>query len=412
LLGMAQRALAPRRHAVACLAVVAAMLALGSLPIFGGASLLRARASTAVGEQAARLYLSWAVMTGNDRRYAGALAAPQPPLGPLPGLKQRDVYLVFFESYGTTVLDTPRYAATVKPALANFAATVGKAGYHLASSRIVSPTFGGGSWLAHGSVASGVKLDLLLARLVATSQRRTLPRYMSAAGYRTIEVMPGLKTAAPEDAFWGFDKSYLAGDLGYDGPPFGWFGTPDQYTLAHFDATEAAPGHAPLFAQIVLVSSHTPFAPVPPYIAAADQAGLYQGYRGITQSAWDDIYAPPDWSHLDAPYVASVVYDLKALGTWLARRPGDALVIILGDHQPPGFIAGDKQPWTVPIHVLSRDAELLRPFRDAGYVEGALPPAAGPFKGMETFLGDFLAAFSRPPATLAQRHGTPEHVSD
>ncbi|HKW53488.1 MAG TPA: hypothetical protein VJO12_07340, partial [Stellaceae bacterium] len=389
-----------------------AALVLGSLPIAGGESLLAARTSRAVGEQAARLYLSWAVMSGHDQRYAGALAAPQPPPGPLPGLKQRDVYLVFFESYGTTVLDTPGYAAKVEPALADFAATVGAAGYHLASSRIVSPTFGGGSWLAHGSVASGVKLDLLLARLIATSKRLTLPRYMAAAGYRTVEVMPGLKTATPEDAFWGYDRSYLAGDLGYDGPPFGWFGIPDQYALAHLDATEAAPRHRPLFAQIVMVSSHTPFAPVPPYVAAADEAGLYRSYRGIAQSAWDDIYAPPDWSHLDRPYVASVIYDLKVLGNWLAGRPGDALVVILGDHQPPGFIAGEKQPWTVPIHVLSRDADLLRPFLAAGYAEGAIPPTAGPFKGMETFLGDFLAAFSRRPATVAQRRGTPEHVSD
>ena len=250
-LGLAQRALAPRRYAVACLALIAAALALGSLPLLGGERLLAARTSGVLGDQAARLYRSWAVMSGRDQRYAGALAAPQPLPGPLPGLKQRDVYLVFFESYGTTVLDTPRYAATVKPALEAFAATVGAAGYHLVSNRIVSPTFGGGSWLAHGSIDAGVKLDLLLARLVATSTRKTLPRYMSAAGYRTVEIMPGLKTPSPEDAFWGFDKSYLAADLGYDGPPFGWFDIPDQYTLAHFDATEAAPGHAPLFAQIV-----------------------------------------------------------------------------------------------------------------------------------------------------------------
>ena len=408
-LGLAQRALAPRRHAEACLAVVAVALALGSLPIYGGESLLAARTASALGDQAARLYRSWAVMSGHDRRYADALAAPQPPLGPLPGLKRRDVYIVFFESYGTIVLDEPRYAAAVKPALDDFAVTVGAAGYHLASSRIVSPTFGGGSWLAHGSIAAGVKLDLLLARLVAASARHTLPRYLSAAGYRTVEIMPGLKTPPLESGFWGFDRSYLAADLGYEGPPFGWFGIPDQYTLAHFDATEAAPGHAPLFAQIVLVSSHTPFAPVPPYVADGQEGDLY---RNIAPSEWQRIYAPPDWSRLDEPYLASVVYDLKALGAWLARRPGDALIVILGDHQPPGFIAGEKQPWTVPIHVLSRAADLVRPFEAAGYAAGAVPPSAGPFKGMETFLGDFLAAFSHPPTRVAARPGTPEHVSD
>ncbi len=70
---------------------------------------------------------------------------------------------------------------------------------------------------------------------------------------------------------------------------------------------------------------------------------------------------------------------------WLARQHGDALVIILGDHQPPSFIAGEKQPWTVPIHVLSRDPDLLRPFRALGYVDGALPPAGRRLSGNGKF---------------------------
>ncbi|HEX7970369.1 MAG TPA: hypothetical protein VF502_19255, partial [Stellaceae bacterium] len=226
---------------------------------------------------------------------------------------------------------------------------------------------------------------------------------------RTVEIMPGLKTPAPDNGFWGFERSYYAGDLGYEGPPFGWFRIPDQYTLRRFDEAEAGPGHKPLFAQIVLVSSHTPFAPVPPYVADWRDAG---SYRGIGQPEWDRIYAAPDWSRLDRPYVASVVYDLKTLGGWLARRDGDGLVVIVGDHQPPGFIAGEKQPWTVPIHVLSRDPDLLLPFAAAGYIEGAIPPRTGRFKGMESFLGDFLAAFSRQPTRVAARRGTPEHMSE
>jgi hypothetical protein len=49
----------------------------------------------------------------------------------------------------------------------------------------------------------------------------------------------------------------------------------------------------------------------------------------------------------------------------------------------------------VPVHVLSRDPALVAPFARAGYVAGALPPAQGMVKGMESFLGDFLADFSR-----------------
>ncbi len=396
-LGAVGRALEPRTNAWLSLGVV--MLAIAALPcawLAGVEAPLGWRTSPVIGEQLARVYRAFAVTHGLDDRYAAVLGAPQPAATTLPGLKHQDVYLVFFESFGTVALDDKRYAPTVLPALDDFTQRVGDAGYGLVSNRIVSPTFGGGSWLAHGTMDSGVKLDPLLTRLITASRRETLPRYMHAAGYRSIAVMPGLKGSEPEQGFWGFDRSYRAVDLGYDGPPFGWFDIPDQWTLRRLDETEGAPGHKPLFAQIVLVSSHTPFVPVPPYVADWSGSDLY---RGIPQADWDRIYAPPDWSHLDRAYAESVVYDLRTLGAWLARLPGDALVIILGDHQPPGFISGQQQPWTVPIYVLSRDPELLQPFRAVGYAEGAVPPQLPAAKGMESFLGDFLQGFAVPAAT-------------
>lgn len=409
MLGAVDRVLKPQRHAAICLGIVLPLIVLMPFIRAGGGPLLGVRTALVVGHQMARLYRAWAVLYGYDTRYAAALSAPQPPLGELPRLKHRDVYIVFFESYGTVTLDDPRYAAVVAPALADFSATVENAGYHLLSNRVVSPTFGGGSWLAHGTIDSGLKFDQLLSRLVLDSQRAALPRYMAAAGYRTVEVMPGLKRPLPEDKFWGFAKSYYATDLGYDGPPFGWFDIPDQYTLRRFGEVEAGPGHSPLFAQLVLVSSHTPFAPVPPYVEDWADAGAFES---VTPEQWTHIYGEPDWSHLEASYLDSVVYDLRTLGAWLARLDGDALVVILGDHQPPGFISGEKQPWTVPIHVLSRDPDLVLPFAKQGFVRGHLPPPEGSFKGMESFLGDFLAAFSGPPAVVATHPDTAESVAN
>jgi hypothetical protein len=405
---LAERAFASRRYyAVLCLAVAGVALALAPIRV-GDQSLLAARTTQLLVDQGVRLYRSWVVMSGSDPRYSRALDQPQPAPGPLPGLKHHDVYIVFFESYGSVALDDPRFAPTVRTALADFAQRVKEAGYHLRSSRVLSPTFGGGSWLAHGTLDAGLKLDPFLTRFIANSRRETLPGYMAAAGYRTLVVAPGLTTPAPEHGLRGFERSYLSADLAYQGPPFGWFGIPDQYTLRRFDEIEGTSGQAPLFAQIVLVSSHTPFAPVPPFLEDWNDAGLY---RSVAPAQWNRIYAPPDWSHLETPYAQSIVYCLKTLGSWLARRPGDALVVILGDHQPPGFISGDKQPWTVPIHVLSRDAEVLRPFAAWGYVEGAMPPQHQSFKGMESFLGDFLAAYSRETA-VADEPAAAEHRAD
>jgi hypothetical protein len=362
-------------------------------------------ATTDAGEQALLAWRSFAVLHGVDHRYDAALHAPQPPTGTMSELKGKDVYLVFVESYGTVTLDDPGYRAVLAPALADFATTVEGAGYSLVSSRLVSPVFGGGSWLAHGTIASGLKLDPLLNELVLNGDRKSLPRYMKAVGYRTVEVMPGIKQPDPDAAFWGFDQHYFAADLGYAGPAFGWFDIPDQYTLSQFSAHELAPDHKPLFAQIVLVSSHTPFAPVPPYLDDWRDAG---DFKTVPAADWPRIYASPDWDDLDRPYLDSIAYDLKTLGAWLKGLDRDALVIILGDHQPPEITRVSGQPWTVPVYVLSRDADLVQPFAALGYTPGDTPPAHDNPGGMESFLGAFLGAFngltsplaSAPPQTL------------
>jgi len=388
-LGVVERVLATHRVATAVLALSLALL-VGSA--VSHSTLVSFAAPAAIGDQAARLWRAETVIYGYDHRYDAALDAPAPAETDLAALKGHDVFLVFVESYGTVVLDEPRYREAIEPALAAFAAATRTAGYGLVSARLTSPVFGGGSWLAHATLASGLKLDPFLYRLLTTSARLSLPRYLQAAEHRTVAVMPGIKKPWPEGDFFGYDRGYYAADLGYDGPPFGWFRIPDQFTLARLDQWELAPGHKPLFAEIVLVSSHTPFAPVPPYVADWADAGPY---KSVSEADWRRIYLEPDWGHLDRPYLDSIAYDLRTLAAWLARLDGAPLVIILGDHQPPGMVPSNAAPWTVPVHVLSRDPALLAPFVRAGYRPGAAPPADGLVKGMETFLGDFLAGFSR-----------------
>jgi hypothetical protein len=62
--------------------------------------------------------------------------------------------------------------------------------------------------------------------------------------------------------------------------------------------------------------------------------------------------------------------------------------------------------------VVSRDADLLRPFAALGYVDGALPPRGGEVKGMESFLGDFLRGYAQAPTALATKPETTREVPD
>src|SRR5271166_2799619 len=325
----------------------------------------------------------------------GPYVAPAPPHSDLAGLKQRDVYLVYLESYGTTVFDTPEFRAGLSESSSQFETSLRGAGYTIASNRLVSPTFGGGSWLAHATLASGVRLDdpVLYSQLLR-SGRKLLPGYFKDAGWRAVDIMPGTKAPAPEARAWGFDREVYATELGYHGPSFGWFAIPDQFTLERAAAIREALGpETPVFTQIVLVSSHIPFSPVPPYLADWHDAGAF---ATVPAADWDEIFRPPDWTVLAPGYLKSLKYDFTVLGDWLGKHlAGNGLVILLGDHQPPAVVGGELQQWTVPVHVLSRDPDLVAPFIAAGYVAGLVPPQAPPARGMESFLPSFLAAFDR-----------------
>jgi len=302
--------------------------------------------------QSAALMQGRFAATGAGRPYASPLSASAPPHSELAGLKQRDVYLVYIESYGTTVFDTPEFRTGLSQSLSQFETSLRSAGYTVASNRLISPTFGGGSWLAHATLASG--------------------------------------------AAWGFDHEIFASELDYRGPSFGWFAIPDQFTLDRAATIRSALGPTPpVFTQLILVSSHIPFAPVPPYLADWDDSGTFST---ASATVMDHVWRLPEWSRLAPEYLDSLRYDFTVLGGWLtSRMSGDGLIILLGDHQPPAIVGGQPQPpWTVPIHVLSRDPDLVAPFVAEGYVSGIIPTQAPPHPGMETFLARFLAAFDRP----------------
>ncbi len=336
--------------------------------------------------------------TGGGGPYAAALEAPAPPHSDLAGLKRRDVYLVYLESYGTTVFDTPEFRAGLSESFSQFETALRSAGYNIASNRLVSPTFGGGSWLAHATLASGIRLDdPVIYTLLLDSGRKLLPAYFKDAGWRTIDIAPGIKAPSSRaTAAWGFDREVFASELDYKGPSFGWFAIPDQFTLGRAATIRSALGPAPpVFTQLVLVSSHIPFAPIPPYLADWDDSGRF---ASLPATAMEEVWRQPDWGRLAPDYLKSLRYDFAVLEGWLTRRTSvDGLVILLGDHQPPAIVGGQPQPpWTVPIHVLSRDPELVAPFVAEGYVSGLFPTQAPPHPGMETFLARFLAAFDRP----------------
>src|SRR3954465_11221703 len=194
----------------------------------------------------------------------------------LAGLRRKDVVVAFVESYGRSALESPDLAPRIVPALDADTRRLTAAGFSARSGWLTSPTFGGGSWFAHATLLSGLWVDNQQRyRSVVASDRFTLTGAFAKAGWRTVGWEPGVIRAWPEGAFYHYDQVVDSRSMGYRGPAFSWAPVPDQYTLAALQRLELAPGHVPVMAEVTLVSSHAPWAPLPaevPWEAVGDGA--------------------------------------------------------------------------------------------------------------------------------------------
>ncbi|MFY9943150.1 MAG: sulfatase-like hydrolase/transferase [Desulfobacterales bacterium] len=314
---------------------------------------------------------------------------------PLAKLAGCDVYLFLIESYGETLFGNPAHREAFAPTLERFQRTLGQGGYKVLSRFMHSPTFGGASWLAFGTLESGVWLSnqLRYGYLVA-SRVPPLAAYFAQAGYRTVSVMPGTTMPWPEGRYFSYQKEYHARDLGYRGPAFGFAPMPDQFVLDRIRQTEIRPAREPLFIRYVLVSTHAPFHRQPQFVPDWTRIGDGGLFHRLAPIEFPNNW--PDLTEAFEAYLTAIDYELTVLGDYFTRFDlGDALIVILGDHQPNAHITGPDAPWLVPVHVISRKSAHLAPFREMGFAPGIVPPEKPPHLGLNTFLPDFLAAFSR-----------------
>lgn len=322
-----------------------------------------------------------------------SIPAIKKPLDRLAGIS---VYLFFVESYGRTVFSNPRYFALFAPFLKKLAPALTADGYKACSRYLVSPTFGGGSWLAFSTLESGVRADSQMRyNFLLHSQVKTLARYFNQAGYRTVSVMPGTTFPWPEGRFFGYQKAYYAWNFAYRGPRFGWSPMADQFVIDYIFRKEVADHRKPLFVRYILISSHAPFNRQPPYMDNWSEIRDGRIYRQLKSIDYPIVW--PDLSHAGNAYLRAIIYDFTVLSDYLLRfLKEDALIIILGDHQPNAQLTGRHAAWAVPIHVISRKAALLEPFVERGYTPGLIPSAESVPGPMAHFLADFLHAFSSP----------------
>lgn len=303
------------------------------------------------------------------------LLPPSPAFdGNLAGLGGSDVTLVFLESYGAAAYDNPDYSRHLQPRRDALADTLDRSGRHAVSAFVRSPTFGGGSWLAHASLLSGIDVsdpgnyDLLL-----TTRRPTLVSHFRRQGYETVALMPGIRQEWPEGSFYGYDILLDSRGLGYQGPEFGFWRIPDQFSMERYnERRRTGASRKPQFMVFPTITSHIPFGPVPPYQSDWSRLTTSAPYEPAPLAR--SLGSSPDWLNLGPAYVQTIAYSFDWITGYVGQPESlNETLILVGDHQPAASVSGRGASWDVPVHLITGNAELARRFVSLGFTPGLSP---------------------------------------
>ncbi|ANF31896.1 hypothetical protein A0130_09615 [Leifsonia xyli] len=369
-------------------ALVGAQLVPGE-PVAAADPLPTAAARVAQVEAAGRDQAVFAREAATDP-YAGLPASQL-----LTGLRGKDVIVAFVESYGQVAVQGSSFSPGVDAVLRQGNAQLAAHGYSERSAFLDSPTFGGVSWLAHSTLQTGLWIDSQQKYDQITSGNRfTLATAFRKAGWDTFSDVPSDTKPWPVGTdFYRFGTQLNAKNVGYRGPKFSYARIPDQYTLAHFDRTVLEKPHAPVMAEIDLVSSHTPWTPLPklvPWNAIGD-GSVYdpQPAEGLSPGvAWQDA------ARVQQLYGQSVQYSLGSLFSFLTETHDPNLVlVVLGDHQPATIVSGEGANHEVPVSVIAKDPAVMERIASWKWEPGMLPSTSAPVWRMDAFRNRFLDAF-------------------
>jgi hypothetical protein len=304
-------------------------------------------------------------------------------------LKRRpDVYLVFVESYGRVLATHKLLREAYQRQLEHFQQQLTASGWSAVSAYTRAPIMGGRSWLAEGSVLMGTRVgyEALFHHLIAEIDRvPNLVSFLAGQGYRTLMLAPAdrVRRGIEKVNYYHYDQSIDFDDLNYHGPRFGWGLVPDQYSLNYVAMHMLSAAPQPRYFEFHMVSSHAPWQQVPALVSdwkMLSKTGEPPPSQSSLNATWLRLqryqHAQRRFAYMGEVrddvamrYARAEFYELGVLERFLPTLADDALVIVLGDHQPP-FLAAETRNFSTPIHVLARDPALLAEFAQHGFTSG------------------------------------------
>jgi hypothetical protein len=367
---------APRalRSPLALLATVA----LTSLVVGNMAQVIRAHAYVAdpvfpVYQRQAEI-LAAAYLPG---RAAKALPPSPPQQSDLQALNGADVKVIFLESYGATTYQRHDIAEVIGPARKRLEEAAKTQDRQVVSAFVRAAAFGGASDLSHLSLLSGIDLtDPLRHDVLLTTERKTMLDTFEEAGYRTIGLYPSMSWDWPEESFYDFDHYLDAPSLDYQGPKFGLWWLPDQFSIARVNELYPPdPDSQPRFVFFPTITSHIPFRPTPPYQPDWGRVTSSSPYddEATAKALADEI----DWNRLFSGYIKTIDYSFEWLAGYQSLpQSRNSVMIVIGDHQPAGGITGPNATWDVPVHIITSNKLIADRLRRYGFIDGIDPEQA------------------------------------
>jgi hypothetical protein len=177
---------------------------------------------------------------------------------------------------------------------------------------------------------------------------------------------------------------------------------PDQYSLSAFQRLEhGKDGPKPLMSEIILASSHNPWAPIPRMIEW-DEVGDGSIYHAIKREGKNpkDVWKDP--AQVRTEYRRAIEYSLSSLISFMERYGDkDTVLVFLGDHQPVPTVVGHRASRDVPISIVAHDPDVLDRISGWRWEEGLKPGPKAPVWRMDSFRDRFLTAYGPRPGAPA-----------
>lgn len=309
--------------------------------------------------------------------------------------KQPNVIFIFLESYGSFVLSEREHSIALKKKLNNINKSICANNYKTVSTLSESPVSSGGSWLSHSSILFGTKVKDIAAHEVIfshtdyVSNLESLPTFFDTLGYKTT--MTSTLSYDKNEVDWQkiknaypFDHLMLYDDFNYKGnkvPVFGnRFSLPDEYSLNY--AYHSLLNESPFFLSVSTINSH------------------YNYITPIkTLNHWED-YHTEDFKLTSGlkknnlkNYFTAINYQLDYIHNFLLNNNlDDTVLVLIGDHQPPLITPPDIDKNT-PIHIISKNNELIDVFKTFNFSDGLVPKHQT--QKHESFFSKFLYALNK-----------------